>query len=311
MSEEKSYDLKKSVEGLGQLYPILIDAHGNVIDGFHRKDIDPKWPTLTLDHIDSTVKLEAARLAANFNRRNVSPEELRQKIGFLVGAGLKPAEIAKLTGLSERTIYRYTPEALKDKAKVDAGRVKSEVSRDVVTAVSRLVECECCGMGTREPKAFGKYTRLCDRCYFKAVKYPRLFAREPTAKPEVKEFKPKETGEFRRAQMQPPRSKFEDQFDEAAAKAGLPYGESNIDICVQKFNVDKYYKCPKGNLIVEFKGPVHKGREDRDEARRDLLLRKPNTEMLEIDYEAPSQQAVQDAVVAVRGKLVELGGIKV
>lgn len=286
MSEEKSYDLKKSVEGLGQLYPILLDAHGNVIDGFHRKEIDPKWPTITLSHIDSTVKLEAARLAANFNRRNVPAEELRQKIGFLVGAGLKAPEIAALTGLSERTVYRYMPEAFKDKVKVDAGKAKSEVARDVVTAVSRLVECECCGMGTREPKPFGKYDVLCPSCYLKAVKYPRLFRREPTAKPkpEVKVYK--ETPEFKRARMHPSVSKMELAVLEELHKRGHKV-EFQKEVCLEKTVVDFIVD---GKPVYLDGKRVHRNREWTDERIRERLAKKYGQPVYAVAYERFSKE---------------------
>jgi len=37
----EDYDLTKSSKALGKLYPILKDAHGNIIDGFHRKRVNP------------------------------------------------------------------------------------------------------------------------------------------------------------------------------------------------------------------------------------------------------------------------------
>jgi len=44
MRDMSEYDLKIS-EKIGQLYPVLVDAEGNVIDGFHRLEADPKWRT--------------------------------------------------------------------------------------------------------------------------------------------------------------------------------------------------------------------------------------------------------------------------
>ena len=40
--------LNKSHGTVGQLYPVLRDAEGKVIDGWHRLDVDPAWQSVTL-----------------------------------------------------------------------------------------------------------------------------------------------------------------------------------------------------------------------------------------------------------------------
>jgi len=308
MSEEKSYDLKKSVEGLGQLYPILIDAHGNVIDGFHRKEIDPKWPTVKLEHIDSAVKLEAARLAANFNRRDVAPEELKQKIGFLVGAGLKAPEIAALTGLSERTVYRHMPEHLKEPKAEKISESRQEIVAEakeplppvrsyIETQEKPLVECECCHMGTRDPKPFGKYNQLCPNCYLQAVKYPRLFQREPTVtKP--KEYKPKETGEFRRAQMSPGVSKMELAVLEELHKKGHMV-EFQKMVCLEKTVVDFIVD---GKPVYLDGKRVHRNREWTDDRIRERLAKILGETVYAIPYDRFTKTAIKDVVAEIEGQ---------
>jgi len=114
--EEEEYSLKESAEGVGELVPVIKDAYGNVIDGFHRLRVDPNWPAIRLPRVDDPVKLELARLAVNFCRRRVPKEELQAKIEFLIRTGgLTPEEIARKTGISKRTIYRYMPDELKRK----------------------------------------------------------------------------------------------------------------------------------------------------------------------------------------------------
>jgi len=120
MSEE--YDLKKSEKGIGQLYPVLKDKNGNVIDGFHRLDDDPNWRTETLEHIDSEEKLLVARAVSNWNRRKVSKEEKEEWINGLAEIfreqGYKildkfpftneiKKKIAEVTGLHEDTVTNY------------------------------------------------------------------------------------------------------------------------------------------------------------------------------------------------------------
>ncbi len=129
--EEAPYSLATSGEGLGELYPVLMDAHGNVIDGFHRLGENPKWHTEVRPQIDTPVKLQLAMLAANFNRRKVSPEEIAQRVTFLVKAGLKPEEIAKVTGISKKTIYKYMPQELKSET---SGKISEALKSKYETA---------------------------------------------------------------------------------------------------------------------------------------------------------------------------------
>ena len=116
------YALATSKEGLGELCPVLKDHFGNIIDGYHRKGENANWREETCDWIDTPEKLEAARLAVNFARRDMAPEEIKERITHLVKSGLKVEEIAKLTGISERTVLKYMPQEFKDQKKVDAGR---------------------------------------------------------------------------------------------------------------------------------------------------------------------------------------------
>lgn len=118
--EEAPYSLAASREGLGELSPVLKDINGDIIDGFHRLGENANWHTITVPTIDTPVKLELARLAVNFNRRKVSPEELSQRITFLIKSGLKPEEIAKQTGIKLRTVQFYTPQEFKNPVKVAA-----------------------------------------------------------------------------------------------------------------------------------------------------------------------------------------------
>ena len=73
------YDLKKSTK-IGQLYPVLVDAKGNIIDGLHRQEADPSWRTEKIPEIDTEEKLLIARCIANWHRRPISREEKEQWI---------------------------------------------------------------------------------------------------------------------------------------------------------------------------------------------------------------------------------------
>jgi hypothetical protein len=182
MSEE--YDLNQSCNKLGKLVPILKDAHGNIIDGFHRIEVDPKWITVTIDTIDDPVKLELARLAVNFCRRNVGSDELKRRIGFLIEAGLKVEDIADKTGISKTTIYKYMPQQFKDPIQVEAGKKGAEIkqelyeckpthaeqtvkTQDIPPSLPDFVECERCHTATSTPKTWHGH-KLCQPCAEKA-----------------------------------------------------------------------------------------------------------------------------------------------
>lgn len=127
-TDEQSYSLAASREGLGELTPVLLDAYGAIIDGFHRRKENPEWHAVTVPHIDNPIKRELARLAVNFARRKVPDEELMQRLTFLSKAGLKPEEIAEKTGISKRTIFRHLPQDLKDQKKVEAGLSRAGIA---------------------------------------------------------------------------------------------------------------------------------------------------------------------------------------
>jgi hypothetical protein len=127
------FDLKKS-EKIGQLYPVLVDAKGNIIDGFHRLEADPNWRRQKLPEIDTKEKLLIARCVANWNRRQVSTEEKEEWINQLAEIyerqGLRVRQevktekggyrtneivtkIAEVTGLDESTVRDYISPAYK------------------------------------------------------------------------------------------------------------------------------------------------------------------------------------------------------
>ena len=65
-------DLKALSKHVGKLYPILLDRHGNVIDGRHRLAADESWPKIRLEHIETEEDRLLARLITNVCRGEVS-----------------------------------------------------------------------------------------------------------------------------------------------------------------------------------------------------------------------------------------------
>jgi hypothetical protein len=131
-NHEDEYSLSLSRIGLGELVPVLKDANNNIIDGFHRKLENENWHEIIVPQIDNEVKLELARIAVNFVRRQVSHEELKKCLTYLISEQkLTPQQIAETTGISLTTIYRHIPQALKNQVRVQAGKAsgKSRVTK--------------------------------------------------------------------------------------------------------------------------------------------------------------------------------------
>ena len=117
MSEER-YDLKESKRSVQELYPVLRDAYGNVIDGNHRLEADPKWRSETLKHIRTPTQLALARIVANTHRRAISREERAEQIRELASTLTEHDEvpreeivvtIADLTTFTERYVRDLLP----------------------------------------------------------------------------------------------------------------------------------------------------------------------------------------------------------
>lgn len=87
-------DLQSSEKAVGQLYPVLRDAEGKVIDGWHRLDANPNWKSVVL----KDVKTEEDRLIVsahvNLGRRDISVNEKRNIVNDLAEIyykqGLRP-----------------------------------------------------------------------------------------------------------------------------------------------------------------------------------------------------------------------------
>lgn len=146
LPEENGYSLKGSTKLVGQLYPILKAADGEVIDGIHRNEADSSWKVQVLENIDSEEKKLAARLIANFHRRHIPREEKAMWINSLAGfyekkgfkvnphGSHKPNEIAdriaKVTGVHVQTVRRYLNQDFKNEAQSSGTLGKGFVSAE-------------------------------------------------------------------------------------------------------------------------------------------------------------------------------------
>lgn len=118
---ETSYDLAETRRSVDELYPVLLDAHGNLIDGNSRLDAAPGWRTETRDNIRTRSQLWLARIVANSCRRVVSREEratqFTELAKSLVEEGMPREDavstVAGLTTFSDRYVRELLPDEYK------------------------------------------------------------------------------------------------------------------------------------------------------------------------------------------------------
>jgi G:T-mismatch repair DNA endonuclease (very short patch repair protein) len=234
--DEGEYALSKSLKGkLGQLVPCLEDAEGIVFDGFHRRKINEKAWTVKLDQVKTPMDRALARMTVNFCRRHYTSEEMKNDIGLLIGGGYSVEQIAEITGISERTIYRYKPEESKDQKMVELGKMsktpltavsESEVARQdkfvptpafeegQKTYMAELVECSQCHLRFHKSRIV---EGLCPQCAAKAGKAKP----QPPEQPKPNLSKVKDTWEYRKAAMQTSPSKPEMDLRVELANRGI------------------------------------------------------------------------------------------
>ena len=119
---ENEYDLRKSTEKIGELYPVIVSKSGEIVDGFHRINAKANWRREVREDLDTPEKVLKARLISNKFRRQVTAEEVRGWINDLAEIaftehGIEPGEIsgwvAEETGYSIRRTLFYLDEKYK------------------------------------------------------------------------------------------------------------------------------------------------------------------------------------------------------
>jgi hypothetical protein len=134
-----SQQLKFSSERIGQLYPILVDYYGNIIDGEHRFGVDEKWRRVRLEHIRTEKDRLIARIVSNTVRRSVPRKEktgLLERLGEIyLSEGMEPGRIAHRianeTGMSYTWVMKYLPHRFKDNTQSErrSGSVTRRITR--------------------------------------------------------------------------------------------------------------------------------------------------------------------------------------
>ncbi len=141
-----SQELKASSERIGQLYPILVDYYGNIIDGEHRFGADQNWRKVRLENIKTEEYRLIARIISNSLRRKVSRQEKRDLLSRLgeiylsegIEKGAIAYRIAEKTGMSHRWVRKYLPDEFKDRLQSERASLSNSARR--CRATTKLLE---------------------------------------------------------------------------------------------------------------------------------------------------------------------------
>lgn len=295
MSEEFDHSaLQKSIKKIGQLYPILVNEKGEILDGNNRvKDnTNPEKKT-----VPTKNRYEDLMIRGNAHyRRKVPMEETRRLIIEMAKEaeklGTPKDEVAKQLfedlPYSQGYIMMLLPTEYKQFMKVQAGRASGEArSVQIVehtVKTSDMVQCERDHTFTSDPRRWHGHV-LCAECEKKAILNPEAYdgyfqylkkGKKIIEKQKTKpvESKVKESWEFRQGQMKVQHSKIELKIVNKLRAKGYTV-ETDIPIVVKEVatipdfilfmvNQKKIYGYVDGET-------THKGKLDRDADLRDLL----------------------------------------
>jgi len=118
----------------------------------------------------------------------------------------------------------------------------------------------------------------------------------------VKVFKPKETAEYRRALMKPQHSQFELDLYMDCVQAGLK-PELDVEFCIQRTIPDQTYRDRK--VTFYFDGPVHEGKEEKDDLIRQRLQERHDVRVVSIPYVANTREERERVLGVIKSEVAE------
>jgi hypothetical protein len=95
LDEAEGYSLAESRKSINELYPVLVDFHGNIIDGNSRIEAFPSWRREVREDIKSESQLCLARIVANSHRRVVTVGERAEQLEALARSLMKNEGVSK------------------------------------------------------------------------------------------------------------------------------------------------------------------------------------------------------------------------
>lgn len=99
--------LLSDIEARGQVYPIIVDQHGNVIDGHQRKRIAAalgREPLTKVVEVADEREREQLAIGLNVHRRHMTASERREWILRLAPTGMTQEEIGAAVGVTQTRV---------------------------------------------------------------------------------------------------------------------------------------------------------------------------------------------------------------
>lgn len=337
MSEEISNEsLQKSVKTIGELYPILENQDGKILDGNHRAESNPKHHRKT---IQTKSRLEEILVRLHAHHRRQVPQEETKALLIELAQELEKGgipkenvttELYKVVPFSEQYVRQLMPQEYKQPQKVEAGKVSALLVAQTVKTQDTALEqaslhkaapkafdaaevktCERCGVQTTEPKTWHGHT-LCSNCETKADFNPeaydwffryqergraKLIPKSQPATPSVESYRDRE------ARMHPQKSKMEEELlliigNDDALRPIVTDRSYPIVSLTPDFVLTRH------NLAIFVDGKqVHNHRQDRDKELRQKLSDRHGMKVLSITYDGNSDAEKQRIIAEIKGAI--------
>jgi hypothetical protein len=144
--EELANRIKKLREKIGEVYPIIVDKEGKIIDGWHRLEASPDW---TKKVVDPKNRYEEALIwFAAHERRQTEKKEIQVKFITMaeelikqgVDKGQIAAKIAEDTGYTLQYVLTHLPSKYKLEEKRAAGKKGAAVRSVYAEEIRKEIE---------------------------------------------------------------------------------------------------------------------------------------------------------------------------
>ena len=295
MSQEdfNQLSLKRSIEKIGQLCPVIVNQDGKILDGNNRSAeiANPEKKVVVTKN-----RYEELMVRGNAHyRRRISQEETRQLIVEMANEAVKLGtpknEVAKKLfedlPYGESTILAHLPNEFKDAKKVESGHVggvaRSALVSEQTVKTQDMTQCEYCHIASSDIQTEtvnSKPRRLCVRCQGNLVLQPERFTaffRNVNGESKAAEHEPApkplytEKYEHKLGTMQTDYPEAERFFDEEAQALGIHGIRTHPKIPVIVVKPDRFH-VEKNTLFWMNNEELHKGkRADKDEQYRGML----------------------------------------
>jgi len=233
--------------------------------------------------------------------------ELDYYPGNKIHPGEFPIEEGKLTEKQARELLK-APEEKREEILAEAketGELPS--SRQIAERVKPKIQvCAFCGVASSDVQEWNNHgILLCPKHLKEAELNPPKFLglkRSHEVISTIKVVKPppkvEDTWTNRRARMQPQHSKMEDTQLLKLQEASLRPVIRDRAFCIKSTTPDLFF--PNKKLAIYLDGPVHEGKEERDEALREALAKQHGVTVVSIPYEAYSGKSVEEVFSRIK-----------